>query len=259
MRVLAIVQQDDAGPGVFAEAIRARGGHARGLAPGGGAAPAPVRPRRGDRCSAARWTPTTRPRHPWLRRREGAPRARCSGRGVPVLGVCLGAQLLAEAAGGYGAPGGRARRSAGTRSRLEPGAGDDPVHRAACPRSFSSFQWHSYEAVPPAGRGGARAQRRAACRRSGSTGVPRGASSSTPRWTPRRRGLDRGATAATPTPCGWASTPTRCAPRRRRGWRRGTSSAAGCAGASWTRPATGLLGSEVGAREAAVDQEGRWR
>ena len=68
-------------------------------------------------------------------------------RGVPTLGVCLGAQLLAAAAGG-------SVRRAETPEigwydvALEPAAADDPVLGGLPPR-FESFQWHSYEAVPP--------------------------------------------------------------------------------------------------------------
>ena len=115
MRVLAIVQQADAGPGVFADAAAARGDEldewliAEGRRPPG----RPARLRRGDG-----------PRRRDERRRGG--RAPLAGgqkallrdllaRRIPLLGVCLGAQLVAEAAG-RGRAGRRGRRSAGTRS-----------------------------------------------------------------------------------------------------------------------------------------------
>ncbi len=86
--------------------------------------------------------------HPWLTR-EKALLGELTASGVPLLGVCLGAQLLAEAAGG------QVRRSAepeiGWREvTLEPAAFDDPLLSALTER-LETFQWHSYEAVPPRG------------------------------------------------------------------------------------------------------------
>ena len=52
-------------------------------------------------------------RHPWLREEKALLRELLE-RHVPLLGVCLGAQLLAEAAGARRA-GPAGRRSAGTR------------------------------------------------------------------------------------------------------------------------------------------------
>jgi GMP synthase (glutamine-hydrolysing) len=67
----------------------------------------------------------------------------------PLLGVCLGTQLLAEAAGGS------AQRAAepeiGWREvELTPEGVEDPLLAPLAPR-FEAFQWHSYEAIPPAG------------------------------------------------------------------------------------------------------------
>ncbi len=70
-------------------------------------------------------------------------------RRVPTLGVCLGAQLVAKAAGGS------VERSpvpeiGWYEVALEPGAEDDAL-LGDLPERFVSFQWHSWVAVPPAG------------------------------------------------------------------------------------------------------------
>ena len=69
--------------------------------------------------------------------------------GVPLMGVCLGSQLLATAAGG------QARRAPEPEIGWHPvevtaeGA-EDPLLAPLAP-SFEAFQWHSYESVPPPG------------------------------------------------------------------------------------------------------------
>jgi len=72
--------------------------------------------------------------------------------GMPVLGVCLGGQLLAQAAGG----------EAGSIGHLEigwlplepvDGAADDPLMGALPASGYSAFQWHEYGFdVPPRAR-----------------------------------------------------------------------------------------------------------
>ena len=65
----------------------------------------------------------------------------------PLLGVCLGTQLLAEAAGGSA---GRASEpEIGWRQvELTPEGAADPLLAPLAP-AFEAFQWHSYEAAPP--------------------------------------------------------------------------------------------------------------
>src|SRR5437867_1473480 len=99
MRALAIVHQRDAGPGVFADAIRSRGVELDPWSPSN-ADPPPRDPMAYDSVLVfgGAMHADQDDRHPWLRE-EKALLSDLLERGVPMLGVCLGAQLIAEAAG----------------------------------------------------------------------------------------------------------------------------------------------------------------
>ena len=84
--------------------------------------------------------------HPWLAPRRGLLRE-LLGRGMPMLGVCLGAQLLAEAAGGDAR---RAREPEIGWFEVEvtdAGLGRPAARPAGA--GFEAFQWHSYECGAP--------------------------------------------------------------------------------------------------------------
>ncbi len=87
-------------------------------------------------------------RHPWLRE-ENMFLERLLDLRMPVLGVCLGAQLLAKAAH---APVGPAPEPeiGWVRVELTEAAADDPV-LGRLPESFDAFQWHYYTYGVPAG------------------------------------------------------------------------------------------------------------
>jgi GMP synthase (glutamine-hydrolysing) len=69
--------------------------------------------------------------------------------GTPVLGVCLGAQLLAAAAGAEIARATAPEIGWCEVCREAAGAGDALL--GALPERFTAFQWHSYAFRPPAG------------------------------------------------------------------------------------------------------------
>ena len=150
MRALAISHQPDAGPGVFADEMRERGVELdewllseRGTAPAVEIADYDAVLTFGGAMHADQ-----EDRHPWLRFEKDFLAAMIDDR-MPILAVCLGCQVLAEAAGGS------------VRRASEPEIGwlqvevtdegaRDPVIGPLAPR-FTGFQWHSYEAVPPRG------------------------------------------------------------------------------------------------------------
>jgi GMP synthase (glutamine-hydrolysing) len=150
MRALAIVHQPDAGPGVFADEMRERGVELdewtlseRGTGP-----PREIADYDAVLTFGGAMHADQEDRHPWLRFEKDFLAAILDD-GMPILAVCLGGQLLAEAAGGI------ARRLDEPEigwfkvEVTEEGAAD-PVIGPLAP-SFTGFQWHSYEAVPPDG------------------------------------------------------------------------------------------------------------
>jgi len=148
MRTLAISHQRDAGPGVFAEAAVAAGHdldfwHVA-------ESPPPADPRDYDAVMTfgGSMHPDQGDQHPWLDP-EVELLAELLDREVPVLGVCLGAQLVVRAAGGEIA---RAREPEIGWHRVELTASgeSDPLLAPLAP-GFEAFGWHSYECRPPAG------------------------------------------------------------------------------------------------------------
>jgi GMP synthase-like glutamine amidotransferase len=87
-------------------------------------------------------------RHPWLRD-ENMFLQRLLDLGLPMLGVCLGAQLLAKAAHAPVFPASEPEIG-WYEVELTPAAADDPVLGGLPPR-FEAFQWHYYSHGLPAG------------------------------------------------------------------------------------------------------------
>jgi GMP synthase (glutamine-hydrolysing) len=148
MRVLAIVNESEAGPGVFGEAAR-EAGHEIVEWAAHEATPAPAL----DGYGAAMvlggaMNVDEEDEHPWLRDEKRLIGELAEG-GTPLIGVCLGAQLVAEVLGGSAAL--AVHSEIGWHDvEMTPEAPGDPVLGELPPR-FEAFQWHSYAATPPAG------------------------------------------------------------------------------------------------------------
>jgi GMP synthase-like glutamine amidotransferase len=146
MNVLSIVHGPNVGAEVFADAVRT-GGHAHlEWSPQSGMVP------RLEEAGAVlvfggSMHVDQEDEHPWLRVEDDLLR-RALDAGTPVLGICLGAQLLAKAAGAWVGP--AAQPEIGWYPvELTDAAADDSVF-SRLPRRFDAFQWHYYAFdVPP--------------------------------------------------------------------------------------------------------------
>lgn len=144
MKVLAVVHHDNAAAGVFAdvpaELVEWRPAAAEAVPEPNGYGAVMVF---GGAMHAGQ-----EDLHPWLADEKAFLRGLLA-EGVPVLGVCLGAQLLAEAAG---AEPRRARTPEIGWRRVEVTreGESDPLLGPLAP-SVELFQWHSYEAPLPPG------------------------------------------------------------------------------------------------------------
>jgi GMP synthase-like glutamine amidotransferase len=145
VRVLSIVIHDNARAGVFGEVPGVE--YLEWMPPEDGTAPE-LDPFDAVMAFGGSMHVDQEDKHPWLRAEKALLREALD-RGTPVLGVCLGAQLVAEVAGV------RPHRAA------EPEIGwyqvdvtdegsDDPLIGPLAPE-FVVMQWHAYESPLPAG------------------------------------------------------------------------------------------------------------
>lgn len=149
MRVLAIIHQRDAAAGVFADAIERFGAElerwhiAEDPEPSGEPLGFDAVFTFGGSMNAHE-----EEQHEWMRAEKELVRALVE-REVPLLGVCLGAQLIADALGG-GAPKAPRPEFAWHRVEVLPEAAGDPLVGPLAPE-FDAFEWHRYQVKLPPG------------------------------------------------------------------------------------------------------------
>jgi GMP synthase (glutamine-hydrolysing) len=147
VNVLAIVHGEDAPPGSFGEVVRARGHRIETWSVASGK-PLPESGFDAVMVFGGAMHADQEAHHPWLRDEHAFIEGLLDA-GIPMLGVCLGAQLMAKAAGAVVAPA-TEPEIGWLEVELTEGAAADPVF-AGLPRRFDAFQWHFYAFDVPAG------------------------------------------------------------------------------------------------------------
>lgn len=148
MRILSLVHEVDAGSGVFADEAAATGHDLEEWIPARAALPHPLERYDALVAFGGGMQADEEDQHPWLRTVLDVLRAALDA-GLPTLGVCLGAQVLARAAGGAVGPAPRAEWG-WSAVELTPAAQDDPLLGGLPPR-IDVLQWHSYRFDLPPG------------------------------------------------------------------------------------------------------------
>ena len=148
--VLALIHQDDAGTGVLADPVAERGLALEEASPAQGRPPS--RPL-GDYAAAivlgGEVNVDQTAEHPWLDDVR-AMIADLVELQTPLLGVCLGSQLVAEVAGAEVGPLDGGPEIGWKEIELVPAAADDPLLGGLPPRMLG-FQWHNYGFRTPPG------------------------------------------------------------------------------------------------------------
>jgi GMP synthase (glutamine-hydrolysing) len=148
VRVLCLTHEDDGPAGLFAEVLRERGDGLLEWNVSAGPPPEPPEAFDGVVVFGGSMHVDQEDRHPWLRSQYELVRGAVE-RKQPLLGVCLGGQLLAHAMGAHVGP--ASRPEIGWHEvALTPAGAKDPV-LGALPERFDALQWHSYAFQVPEG------------------------------------------------------------------------------------------------------------
>jgi GMP synthase (glutamine-hydrolysing) len=149
MDVLSVVHGEKVRAGVFSDAVAARGHRLEEWSLAWGTSlPRPLDAYGAVLVFGGAMHADQEGHHPWLRD-ENLFLQRLLDLGTPLLGVCLGAQLLAKAAHAHVGPA-REPEIGWYSVELTDDAADDPV-LGGLPQKFDAFQWHYYAHDVPAG------------------------------------------------------------------------------------------------------------
>jgi GMP synthase-like glutamine amidotransferase len=149
VRVLCLTHEHDGPAGLFAEVVRERGDDL--VESNISEAPPAEPPAAFDALVVfgGSMHVDQEDKHPWLTGQHDLMRGAVE-RGQPLMGVCLGGQLLARSTGAHVGPASRPEIG-WFEIELTPEGRADPVI-GALPRRFEAFEWHSYAFdVPPNG------------------------------------------------------------------------------------------------------------
>jgi GMP synthase (glutamine-hydrolysing) len=147
MEVLSVVHGGEVRAGVFADEVRERGHRlVEWTVVNGGEPPRPVEDYGAVFVFGGSMHVDEEEKHTWLRSEDALLR-RAIASGTPVLGVCLGGQLLAKAADAWVGPASRPEIG-WFPLELTSDAVDDPVF-GRLPQRFDAFQWHYYAFAVP--------------------------------------------------------------------------------------------------------------
>ena len=141
MRVLSVTHGPNVPGGVFDEVVREAGHELERWVVSLGGAPQPARSYDAIMVFGGSMHPDQDAEHPWLGREEEFLREVLA-EDVPVVGVCLGAQMLARSAGARVRPA-PTPEIGWFDVELTPAGRDDPV-LGVLPARTDTFQWHSY-------------------------------------------------------------------------------------------------------------------
>jgi len=149
MQILSIVHGGNVREGIFADPVRARGHELVEWRPAAGTpSPRPPEEYGAVLVFGGAMHADQEAQHPWLREEDTLMRQLIDA-GTPVLGICLGAQLLAKAAGAHVGPLHEPEIGWFPTELTETGERDPVLGRL--PRAFDAFQWHWYGFDVPAG------------------------------------------------------------------------------------------------------------